>query len=355
MKWIIHTLALMLCIELLILPALGADGYPYTIVDSANRTVTIDEPVERIIPMVTWSYEPIWLLGAQDTVIGVTTDAKDLEYTWLDGMNEKPIIGTYKELDYEKVADLHPQMIIILSKVLAAKRVDEEKLKSLGVSIIVLDFNNQETFDSEFRILAKILQKDERAEEFLSWKNDHLDQIMEKIKGIEPKIRVYGEWSYSPWLTSTADSSGLHSIISMSGGENIAANLSISKGTSTFNVDPEWVLNENPEAIIFSAFGNYTGYEVDSNENAKQFVSEAYNRTGLNDTDAARNHKIILIDGKCVETVRGFMGIYYLSKFLYPEKFKDLGLEDIDSMHKEYFEKWLGVPYKGIWTYTSAS
>ena len=40
----------------------GEDGYPKTIVDSANRTVTIDKQVSKIVPLVTWSYEPIYIL-----------------------------------------------------------------------------------------------------------------------------------------------------------------------------------------------------------------------------------------------------------------------------------------------------
>ncbi len=330
------------------------DHYPITIVDSANRTVTIYKPVDSIIPMVTWSYEPVWLLGAQDKVVGVTTDAQDTEYPWFDGIEDKPAIGTYKELDYEKVADLHPQLLIV-GPALIVKRVDVEKLESLGISVVALSFNNQETFDTEFRTLAKILEEDELAEDFLSWKNGHLDQIKENVLGIDRKVRVYGEWTYSQWCTSVAGSSGLHSLIITSGGENIAGNLSISEGSTVLYVDPEWVFKENPEVVIFSAFGDYTGYTKDSYENAEQFVSEAYNRIGLKDTDAARNSKIYLIDGKCVETVRGFIGDYYLSKWLYPEKFEDLDLEDIESIHKEYFEEWLGVPYQGIWAYPLAS
>lgn len=67
MKYLKCVLALVLCLSMVILPALGTDGFPKTIVDSANKTVTIDKPVERIVPIVAWSYEPIYILKAQDT------------------------------------------------------------------------------------------------------------------------------------------------------------------------------------------------------------------------------------------------------------------------------------------------
>jgi iron complex transport system substrate-binding protein len=41
-----------------------------------------------------------------------------------------------------------------------------------------------------------------------------------------------------------------------------------------------------------------------------------------------------------------------MAKWFYPEIFQDLNPDEIN---KEYCEKWLGVPYKGIWAYPRAS
>jgi iron complex transport system substrate-binding protein len=46
------------------------------------------------------------------------------------------------------------------------------------------------------------------------------------------------------------------------------------------------------------------------------------------------------------------MGASYMAKWFYPDIFKDL---DPEAINKKYFEKWLGVPYKGIWVYPIAS
>jgi len=45
---------------------------------------------------------------------------------------------------------------------------------------------------------------------------------------------------------------------------------------------------------------------------------------------------------------RAVVGIQYLAKAAYPDKFADI---DPEKIHKEYFEKWLGVKYQGIWFY----
>ena len=318
-----------------------------TVVDSADRTVTVKKPVERIVPMVTWSYEPIWILEAQDKVVGVTTDAQDVAYTWLPGIMDKPTVGTYKELDYEEVIEGNPQTVIVLDRYVNEV---EEKLSPLGITVVALNLRRQEKFDPEFKILAKIVGEDEKANSFITWKNGYVDWIKEETEGIEPKEQVYANWCDYPWLT-VSEGAGLHDVITMAGGYNIAGNL---PGPYPF-VDSEWVLRENPEVIITAASGcsiPYTGYTMDSYENAKRLIEETCNITGLKETDAVDKGRVYVIDGFCVEAVRGFIGVFYCARWFYPEQFDDLEPEEI---HREYIEEWLGVPYKGTWVYPPVS
>ncbi|WP_026558061.1 hypothetical protein [Brevibacillus sp. NSP2.1] len=44
-----------------------------------------------------------------------------------------------------------------------------------------------------------------------------------------------------------------------------------------------------------------------------------------------------------------YIGNLQLAKYLYPDKFQDI---EPEQYAKEYFEKWLGVPYQGIWHYS---
>lgn len=350
MKWMNCALALVLCLSLAILPALGSDGFPKSITDSANRTLTIDKPAERIVPIVAWSYEPLYILGAQDKIVGVEKGSQ-AQYSYLLGISDKPSIGTYKEPDYEKIIELKPDLVIVQSKYV--KQVDE-KLSNHGIKVVCLPFNLQDKFDDELSTLAEMLGPKEmtRAKEFITWKNSTLDALKIKVEGINSKVRVYGEWSDTPWYTGSK-LSGLDDVIAMAGGENIAgvlnseANLSLRYPT----VDAEWVLKENPDLIIFPAFDYYTGYLQKDNVNSTKFIEEAKLRAGLNGTNAVKNNRIYVIDAYLIEAVRGFIGAQYLAKLFYPDQFKDLSPEAI---HKEYFEKWMGVPYQGIWTYPQA-
>lgn len=326
------------------------EDYPITIVDSANRVVTIYKPVERIIIQPTSSYEPIWILGAQDKVVGVTNTAKDLAYTWLPGIQNMSAIGEYKELDYEKIIELKPDIALVSNSGIETKKIDEI-LEPAGIKVVGAEFVELETFDSELKNIAQILETEERAEDFLAWRNEYLNSVKEKTNEIDPRVRVYGEWAHVERATG-GKTSAIDSTIKAAGGDNIAGDLD----EYWIVLDPEFIMTENPGVIFFAAWEDMlglTGYYVDNYEGAMQFVESATNRTDLKDTYAVQNGRVYVLDAGCVLTsARNFVPTLYLAKWFYPDRFEDL---DPEAVHKEYFEKWLGIPYQGVWTYPQAS
>jgi iron complex transport system substrate-binding protein len=92
---------------------------------------------------------------------------------------------------------------------------------------------------------------------------------------------------------------------------------------------------------------------ANATEGLEKYLEEVRNRTGLKGTNAAKDRRVYLLYGYCTEAVtRSFIGAHYMAKWFYPEQFDDM---DPDAIHKEYFEKWMGLPYKGIWAYPVAS
>jgi len=142
------------------------EKYPINITDSANRTVTIYKPVKRMIIQVTTGYLPAFILNAKDQIVAVTAEAQH-DYLWIPGMEDKPTVGGYKELDLEKIISSKPD-IILTSK----DRPDlREKLEPANITVIALKFAETGKFEQEFRCLSKLLEKEERAEEFILWRN----------------------------------------------------------------------------------------------------------------------------------------------------------------------------------------
>jgi len=358
MRYMKCILVLALCLSMTMLPVLGADGYPKTIVDSANQTITIDKPAEKIVPMVSWSYEPVYILGAGSKVIGVTSDSKN-EYPWLGfpNVSTKESVGTYKELDYEKIVSLKPDIVIA-----GTSKVKEigDKLAPSGIKVIGLNFANMDLFPRELSTLAEVLGEDEmkKAKEFLAWRQNKIDQLKTETDKISAgkKIKVYGEANPKPWLTA-CNGTGLNGLINLAGGINIADAIPADRHLASHYayVDAEWVLKENPQVIILAETASpaTTGYHTEKTDDMNNLIANLSSRVGLDKTDAVKNGNVFLLKGLCVEVAaHSFVGAYYVAKWLYPEQFTNL---DPEAIHKEYFEKWLGIPYKGIWAYPQAS
>jgi len=135
------------------------------------------------------------------------------------------------------------------------------------------------------------------------------------------------------------------------GGNNLGESLNSTTGSA--EVDREWVMSQNPDVIIGSinqAF-NKSGYSADED------LAIIYMRTmhekivsdeAINETDAAANGRVYLICGDLNTGPMQAAGTAFMAKILHPELFEDL---DPEAILKEYFEKWQGIPYRGVWIY----
>jgi iron complex transport system substrate-binding protein len=317
------------------------DKYPIEIIDSSNRTVIIYKPIKNIIIQSTTGYMPVFILGAQGKIAAVTTEAQH-DYLWVPGMKDKTSIGSYKDLDFEKIISAKPD-IILTSK----DRPDiREKLESANITVIALKFTETGKFEEDFRSISKLLEKEERAKEFILWRNSNIRRIKERTDAVDPKIRVLlgsGGSLNEPWNCNTVGS-GIHDAMTMAGGFNIVSDL---PGQYSVTVDPEWVLERDPEAILVISWGageepgGLTGYDLKNPDAAKQYIETLLNKEILENTSAIKNKMVYVIDGPLMlGSCTSFLGAFYCSKWFYPELFKDMAPEKIN---KEFIENWVVI------------
>jgi len=328
------------------------ENYPKTITDSAGRNVTIYKPLDAVIPLSMTTYEPIFVLGAIDKIAGVRTDLRDAYYPWISGLENKPTIGGYKGIDYEKVIELKPDMVFVSRY----KPEINEKLKLANIPLFVLEFAQMDRFDDELQILGELLDREDRADEFISWRHNYLNQIIDRTENIDPKVKVFIATGNGPWGTST-NGSGSHDVVTAAGGHNIGGEIQGESGGVA--VDPEWVLKKDPEIVICLSWlageppSNLTGYDITSPDNVEQYLKTQYGSDVLKDIEAGKKHRIHVLYGPItLGSCSAPIGVYYCAKWFYPEAFKDL---EPEKLNEEYFEKWMGVPYAGIWAYPQAS
>lgn len=312
-----------------------------TVVDSAGRYVEVPKPLERIVPLNTDAAEVLRLLGAEDKVVGVVDTIAKYPSLFPE-MKEKPIVGGWREVNYEKIAELGTQVVISYVKWPDPKEL-EEKLKPFGIKVIHLDFYKTESLDRELRTLALALGKGDKANEFINWSHKYKDLVESRVEGIKPeeKVQVYMEMSGRKWK-ALGPGSGADEVLRIAGGKNICKELHVTYP----EIDPEWLLEKNPELIIKTA---YTWKEEMTAEEIRSIREEILSRTAIKETIPAKEGRVYIVNAEILGGgPRGVIGACYLGKILYPKLFEDI---DVKRIHKEYWEKFMDLPYKGIHLY----
>jgi len=138
-----------------------------TVVDSADRIVTVKKPVERIVVLNSDAAEAVQILDAVDKVVGVSTSVFKKSY-YFPEMVKRTSIGKWNEPNYEAIIELNPDIVIGYVKWPPITEV-EEKLDPAGITAIALDFYKQDILREEVEKLGYILNKKERAERYNEW------------------------------------------------------------------------------------------------------------------------------------------------------------------------------------------
>ncbi len=111
----------------------------------------------------------------------------------------------------------------------------------------------------------------------------------------------------------------------------------------------KYLVKENLDVIVIADFSTiYTVYLKNSTDRLREFLERIEHDPVLSKIKAVREGHVFIVDYQLVLNVRSIIGAFYLAKALYPKLFKDI---DPDKLHEEFFEKWFGIPYRGIWFY----
>ena len=311
-----------------------------TVLDSADRIVTLDMPAESIVVTDDNQAEFIRLLGAEDKVVGIEGSIPERGY--FPVMSDKPDIGNqWRGLNYELVAELNPDVVIMLASPAPIEpvigKLDEIRVEAVCVDVIDLDKRANVVM-----VLGYILGKEERAAEYLEWRDDHLNIIRERLEdlGEEDKRTILfkdvdfrGAFGNDYSMCKTIEAAGLTNIADFSG---------------TKQVDPEWIITQDPDIILLGDWKSESlGYKITSSAKANESIEEAMDQPGFDELTAVKSGNVYLVEYMLPGT-RGDVGVLYFAKMAHPYKFEDMNPEDI---HKEYFEDWLRVDYQGIFFY----
>jgi len=310
------------------------DAYPH------GRPVTVKKPVKGIVGLNVNVPEALRILGSGDTLIGISKTTA-FRKAFFSEISELPVAAE----DVEKVISLDPDLVLGYGGTMTHSSADiESKLNGTGIELVRLDFNRPDTFAMDIARLGCILNKRDRAEEFIEFYDQCMDPIKEITQNLSNSLkpRVYIEL-WNPYRT-VRNGTELDEVCMNSGGINIASNLTGDYPT----VDQEWVIDQNPDFIISIMF-NDDGYELGDPGKMEAIRDEIINRAGFSNITAVKNGNVFVID-RNIGFLRHFVGVTYLSKLFHPDLFPELNPDEIN---KEYLERFQEIPYMGFYIYPS--
>jgi len=80
-----------------------------------------------------------------------------------------PLVGSWDEPEYEKIAELDPDFVIMLSSYPLLPDEVQEHFAPFGIAIISLDFYRMEVYFKEVWTLGFILGLDEEAKNYINF------------------------------------------------------------------------------------------------------------------------------------------------------------------------------------------
>ena len=329
-----------------------------TLVDMADRTVTINKPIERVVTIKPDDTRIIVALGGCDKLVGVDRHMR-MDYCICHGANyeycpddspckhicggkfeEYPDLGRGQNL--EVIVSLRPDILFAgLTGDSGAKNLEEKT----GVPAISTNPSGHD-FDKMYEhieFMGTVQDKEEEAEELISFCEEKIDKVREITSEIpeDEKPTVYfSTRGYSGGMGGFTRTVNRYEPLDIAGGINVAKDvLPEETGSTTIDVSKEQIIKWNPDIIIMASRGEMGGEGT---------VDLILSDSDLQTVNAVKNRAVYPTPyAYCRGTPadKNLAAAFYLAKLFHPEKFKDM---DVEEEGNEIYERFLGVD--GLYT-----
>jgi len=186
------------------------------ITDLMGREVSVKAPVNKVV--ITFNVEEFTAVGGEDAlkkIVGwsqyywegrrpTVWEVYSEKYPWIKNIPDVgyPWKGTFSA---EKVIELKPDVVIMSKDQYKHVKEDVEKPKKAGIPVVFIDYYepfNVTTHTKSTLILGKLLGKEDRVKELVSYYTKQVDDILKRLSEVEgkypkPKVLLLGKG----WMT----------------------------------------------------------------------------------------------------------------------------------------------------------
>lgn len=274
------------------------------VVDQTGRIVKIVDNPERVISFAPSITEIIFDLHRQNRLKGVT------KYSDFPAQAEKfPKIGSYIQLDIEKIVRLKPDLCIAVKDGNPIQTV--QRLCDLGIPVYAVNPVNLKSVMDTVTEIGGLLNAETRAHALVYNMRSRIQKIKLIVSKAINKPRVFFQIGISP-IVSAGTNTFLNELIDLSGGINLGA------GKNSYpRFSMEQIIRLNPDIILISSMAR------SKNDEIFKEIKQKWQTWKM--ISAVKHKRIYIVDSNIFDrpTPRLIDALEMLARIIHPELFKN--------------------------------
>jgi iron complex transport system substrate-binding protein len=227
---------------------IAREPHRHTVVDPTGRRLEVPVTPRRIVALAPNVTEIIYAIGQEHRLVGVTRFSN-----YPPAARALPKVGSYIQLDVERIAALRPDLCIAIKDGNPIAAV--QRLQAIGIPVFAVDPMDLTTVMQTVQVIGRLLDATTAAETIVVSMQRRIDRIQQQVAATERRPRVFLQIGVSP-IVSVGRHTFIDTLIHMAGGINVAA------GSTPYpRFSREQVIMLAPEVIVISSMERATVFE----------------------------------------------------------------------------------------------
>ena len=311
-----------------------------TLLDQADRIVTVPRPIERVVSTFPSVTRAILVVDGIDRIVGVSSvltkySDKMLCLQAYPELKELPTVGMHTEPNAELILALKPDVIFSWS---SSADVLQEKTGIPVITITTPSYFDEGSWES-YRLAGRVLGKEESVEELISYATDKIEEVTEVTSEIpeDEKPKVYFV-SCCRGICDITKTWGRYAPGDLAGGINVAKDQVLSSGSSI--VSKEQIIDWNPDMILLHGGSKTNQWDLSTED----ILADP----DLQTVNAVKTENVYYTKGYMIgwDPATGLTETYYMAKLFHPGEFGDL---DVEAENNAILERFYGAD--GLYTW----
>ncbi|OGB88286.1 hypothetical protein A3J44_03780 [candidate division WOR-1 bacterium RIFCSPHIGHO2_02_FULL_45_12] len=224
---------------------------------------------KRIVSLAPSITEILFLLNLDEQIVGVTTNC---DYPQKAEKLEK--VGLFESPNLEKIISLKPDLVLAPD---SGQNSAISRLRDLNIQTVILPSQNMKDVFKSIETVGALTDKEKIAKISLYKMQERINKIKKRVADQPCPRALVIIWATPNTIMTAGRKSFINELINLAGGKNITASIDYCYPM----ISPEFVLDKNPDVIIF---GNSL--------NSKEIVKDLLTQPGIRNTRAVRSGRI---------------------------------------------------------------